>query len=138
MVAKDGDRIVGAATGAPMIEHAVEFSAAFANRSEDISEIFYCAESVLLSAYRGRGIGHAFFDARESHARGTNHRFSAFCSVIRPKTHPDAPAGYRPLDTFWRKRGYMPLENTIAEFSWRDVGQEQETIKPLQFWMKAL
>ena len=138
VAALDGTRIVGAATGAPMADHAADFAAAFAGRPEPLSEIFYCAESVLLREYRGHGIGHAFFDAREAHARDLGHRYSAFCSVIRPPDHPARPADYRPLDEFWCKRGYAPLPGVIAHFSWKDLGEAEETEKPLQFWMREL
>ncbi|MFC0812237.1 GNAT family N-acetyltransferase [Paracoccus panacisoli] len=133
-----GGPIIGAATGAPMDQHAADFAAAFAGRPEPLSEIFYCAESVLLPGFRGRGLGHAFFDAREAHARGLGFRWSAFCSVIRPADHPARPAGYQPLDAFWRKRGYAPLPGVIARFRWRDVGAAEDTEKPLQFWMRLL
>ncbi|MDM7255739.1 MAG: GNAT family N-acetyltransferase [Paracoccus sp. (in: a-proteobacteria)] len=133
----DGARLVGAATGAPMEDHAEDFAAAFAGRAP-LDQIFYCAESVLLPDYRGQGLGHAFFDAREDHALGLGRRFSAFCSVIRPDDHPARPAGYRPLDEFWRKRGYAPLPGAVAHFDWKDVGAPASTRKPLQFWMKPL
>lgn len=138
VAAFDGDRMIGAATGAPMEHHATDFAAAFANRPERLDEIFYCAESVLLPEYRGRGLGHAFFDGREAQARALARRFSAFCSVQRPKDHPMRPADYRPLDDFWRKRGYEPLSGVIAAFDWKDVGAPESTKKPLQFWMKTL
>ncbi|AUH32703.1 GNAT family N-acetyltransferase [Paracoccus tegillarcae] len=138
VVAEQDDRIIGAATGAPMRDHADDFSAAFVDRPEALDDIFYCAESVLLPDYRGRGLGHAFFDAREAHARQLGHRFSAFCSVIRPADHPARPAGYRPLDGFWRKRGYAPLPGVEARFSWKDLGQPEATEKALQFWMRSL
>lgn len=138
VAALDGGRIVGAATGAPMTDHADDFAAAFAGRPEPLSDIFYCAESVLLPDYRGRGLGHAFFDLREAHASALGHRHAAFCSVIRPADHPARPADYRPLDGFWRKRGYAPLPGVIAHFKWRDLGDTDQTDKPLQFWMRTL
>ncbi|SNR32295.1 N-acetyltransferase [Paracoccus sediminis] len=138
VAAMDGGRVVGAATGAPMADHAADFAAAFAERPEPLDRIFYCAESVLLPDYRGQGIGHAFFDAREAHARGLGLTHSAFCSVIRPAGHPARPADYRPLDGFWRKRGYQPLPGVLARFSWKDLDQDAETEKPLQFWMRSL
>ncbi|MGR3320688.1 MAG: GNAT family N-acetyltransferase [Pseudooceanicola sp.] len=134
----DGRRLVGAATGAAMEDHAEDFAAAFADRPERLEEIFYCAESVLLPEYRGQGIGHAFFDAREDHARALGRRYSAFCAVIRPDDHPARPAGYAPLDPFWRKRGYAPLDGVVARFAWRDIGDAEESRKPLQFWMRTL
>lgn len=138
VAALDGDRIVGAATGAPMSDHAADFGAAFADRLEALEDIFYCAESVLMRQYRGQGVGHAFFDAREDHARSLGAKFSAFCSVIRHADHPMRPDDYRPLDAFWRKRGYAPLPGVIAQFAWKDLGKATETEKTLQFWMKPL
>lgn len=48
------------------------------------------------------------------------------------------PAGYRPLDVFWRKRGYAPVTGAIAEHSWKDAGQAEETRKPMQVWLREL
>ena len=134
----DGARLVGAATGTPMEDHADDFAAAFAGTGMDLSDIFYCAESVLLPEYRGEGVGHRFFDIREAHARDLGRRHVAFCAVIRPDDHPARPAQYRPLDDFWKARGYAPLPGAVAHFGWRDIGDEAETKKPLQFWMRAL
>lgn len=138
VAAFDGARMIGASTGAPMEDHAGDFASAFANRPEKLEEIFYCAESVLLPDYRGHGLGHAFFDGREAQARKLGRRYTAFCSVQRPKDHPRRPADYRPLDDFWRKRGYEPLSGVVAEFDWKDLDAPVSTKKPLQFWMKTL
>ncbi|MBW3245361.1 GNAT family N-acetyltransferase [Epibacterium sp. DP7N7-1] len=134
----DADRLVGAATGTPLADHADDFAAAFAESTLDMADIFYCAESVLLPAYRGQGAGHGFFDAREAHARELGFAKSAFCSVIRSKEHPLHPTGYTPLDPFWRKRGYQPLPGVVAEFAWKDIDQPKETTKALQFWLRDL
>lgn len=138
VAAKDGDEIVGVATGMAMEAHADDFAAPFAERPEPLEQIFYCAESVLLPAYRGQGIGNAFFDAREAHAKALGRRYSAFCSVIRPEDHPARPQGYSPLDPFWRKRGYAPLPGVQAEFRWTDIGDSDQSPHKLQFWMKTL
>jgi len=134
----DGARLVGAATGTPLEDHAEDFAAPFAQTGLALNQVFYCAESVLLPDYRGQGLGHAFFDAREAHARDLGRSHSVFCSVIRPLDHPLRPADYRPLDAFWRKRGYAPLPGVIARFKWRDLGEAESTEKPLQFWGREL
>lgn len=138
VVARDGERVVGASTGAPMAEVEVEFAEPFRARGEEIADIFYCAESVLLPEYRGRGIGHAFFDHREVQARALGKRISTFCSVVRPADHPARPEDYRPLDGFWRKRGYEPLEGATVSFDWKDLGDTDETTKHLQVWSRRL
>jgi GNAT superfamily N-acetyltransferase len=134
----DGDRLVGAATGTPMEDHADDFAAPTAALGVPLDRIFYCAESVLLPAYRGRGIGHRFFDEREAHARRLGRTHCVFASVKRPDDHPMRPEGYRGNDVFWTKRGYAPLPGAVATFSWRDIGQAGQTAKPLQVWWRAL
>lgn len=138
VAALDARQIVGVATGTPMEDHAEEFAAAFAGTGLELGEIFYCAESVLLPAYRGLGAGHAFFEARETHARRLGRRLSAFCAVIRPADHPLRPADYSPLDPFWRRRGYQPLPGVVARFSWTDHGASEASDKPMQFWLRRL
>ena len=134
----DGDRLVGASTSTPMEDHAEAFAKPLAGQGIALSDIYYGAESVLLPEYRGRGLGHRFFDLREAFARDLGRKWLAFCSVMRPDDHPLRPATYRTNDAFWRGRGYVPLPGVQAEFAWKDVGQETETVKPLQFWMRAL
>lgn len=138
VAAFDGDRIVGASTGTPLEDHADDFAAAFAKTGHPLSDIFYCAESVLLPEYRGQGAGHAFFDAREDHARRLGRNFCTFCGVVRPGDHPLKPADYRPLDGFWRKRGYERLDGVVAQFEWKDIDQPAPTRHDLQFWIKPL
>lgn len=134
----DGDRLVGASTSTPMEDHAEAFQAPFASLGLPLAHILYGAESVLLPQYRGRGLGHRFFDLREAHARQMRRSHVAFCSVRRPEDHPARPAHFRTNDAFWLGRGYAPLPGVVAEFSWRDVNDTVETVKPLQFWMRAL
>jgi GNAT superfamily N-acetyltransferase len=139
VAAYDGDRIIGAATGAPLKDHAEAFGKAFIDRRLDIDRIFYCGESVLLSDYRGHGLGHAFFDGREAHARalgGFTH--ITFCAVVRPDDHPLKPSAYRPLDAFWTKRGYAKADGLTTSFAWKDIDEPDETSKHMQFWMKVL
>ncbi len=134
----DGRRLIGASTGTPLEDHAEDFTAAFTNTSLNLSDIFYCAESVLLPEYRGQGLGHAFFDAREAHARNLGRTYSTFCGVQRPQDHPLRPDNYRPLDAFWSKRGYAPIAGAVASFQWKDIDQASENDHDLQFWIRTL
>lgn len=134
----DGDRLAGAATAAPMADHAAEFAAPFRARGMDIGRIYYFGESVLLPDWRGRGIGHAFFDRREARACELGFAMTSFCAVVRPPDHPARPADYSPLDSFWRARGYAPADGLTGEFHWKDLGDAAETSHPMQFWIKSL
>jgi len=134
----DGDALIGAATGMPLAEECAAFRRPFTAAGLDPSHIFYYGESVLLPAYRGRGIGKAFMEARESHAAEQGFERVAFCAVERPDDHPARPADYQPLHGFWRGRGYRRHPGLTARFAWKDVGEAEATEKPLVFWLRDL
>lgn len=138
VLAFDGARVVGASTGIPMVNEEGSFRQPFEDAGYACSEVFYCAESVLEPAYRGRGLGVRFFEEREAHAREAgNFSWFTFCSVMRPADHPLRPAGYRPLDAFWRKRGYTRHPELRTRYRWKDIGQAEETSKTMEFWLKS-
>ena len=138
-VATDGERILGAATAAPLSGEAEEFRKPFEDAGLETGSYFYFAESLLLPEYRGHGIGHRFFDIREEHARSFGqYTHACFCTVVRPHDHPARPHEYRPLDAFWIKRGFRRAAGLVTTYAWTDVGQDRETGKPMQFWTKRL
>lgn len=138
VAAFDGARIVGAATASPLIAQDDTIREPFGRAGIDPAGIFYFGESVLLPDYRGQGIGHAFFDHREAAARQWGATQASFCAVVRPRDHPARPADYSPLDPFWRRRGYSPVDGLTGTFSWQEHGEASESPKPMQFWMRHL
>ena len=136
--ALDGARLVGAATAAPLSDHFDEFAAPFSARGLDPQEFFYFGESVLEPAFRGRGVGVRFFEERERAAREAGFSRCVFFAVVRPPDHPARPAGHVPLDSFWTKRGYARIDGLTTGFSWRDLGEREDTVKPMEFWQKRL
>ncbi|MFO0997264.1 MAG: GNAT family N-acetyltransferase [Alphaproteobacteria bacterium] len=138
-IAFDRDSVIGAATGLPLAHEPANVTASFKGKGYDTARIFYCGESVLKRAYRGQGLGVAFFEHREAWARRLGRfREIAFCAVVRAADHPRRPPDYVPLDSFWRKRGYAPVEGLECTMTWRDLDEREETAKRMQFWMKDL
>lgn len=137
VLAMDGPRIVGASTGVPMPDASDVFPTPFVQAGIDPVKVFYFGESVLLSTYRGRGLGVRFFEEREAYARRLG-RFDwcAFCAVERSADHPLRPTDYVPLDDFWRKRAYVHRSDLRTMLAWQDIGEENETEKPMSFWLK--
>jgi GNAT superfamily N-acetyltransferase len=135
----DGDRVVGATTGLPLEAETAEFQKPFIDAGYDASRIFYCAESVLLPEYRGRGVYPKFFHEREGHALSLG-RFEicAFCCVERPENHALRPLDYVPLDQIWSRFGYVKHPELKTSYSWKDVDETQESDKPMVFWLKSL
>lgn len=138
VVANHGAEIVGASTGIPLAEADSEFRKPVEAAGFDARNIFYFGESVLLPEFRGQGLGHRFFDEREKHAMNVGFRSAGFFSVIRAEDHPLKPAQYRPHDIFWKKRGYCRQDAMIARFPWRQIGEPQETLHRLVFWLREL
>ena len=136
VAACDGARIVGAATASPMRAQKDEFRAPIEAHGIATGELFYFGESVLLSAYRGRGVGHAFFDAREAHARACGAGAACFAAVVREESHLARPPDYLPLDPFWRRRGYLPVPGLVTRFEWKEHGEAGESPKPMQYWLR--
>lgn len=135
----DGDRPVGATTALPLADEADAMQRAFADAGFDVARVFYNAESILLPAYRGRGLYRAFFAEREALARAWgDYHWITLCAVQRPADHPMRPADHQPLDAVWEHFGYTRRPDLVASFPWRDIGDTQETEKPLVFWIKRL
>ncbi|MEA3642195.1 MAG: GNAT family N-acetyltransferase [Lamprobacter sp.] len=139
----DGERVVGASTALPMAEETDEVKAPFLAHGYDPERIFYLGESVLLPAYRGRGLGVRFFEERERHAQrlcaeqGYAFDWYAFCAVERDPADPRQPPGYMPLNHFWERRGYQRHPELSTRFSWRELGEAEESEKPMLFWLKS-
>lgn len=139
VIAFDRDAVIGASTGLPLAHETANITAPFRAKGCDIGAIFYFGESVLKHAYRGQGLGVAFFEHREAWARRLGRfRHTCFCAVVRPPDHPRRPQGYVPLDSFWRKRGYAPVDGLECTIAWRDRDERAESPKRMQFWMRAI
>jgi len=138
VLALAGDAVIGASTGLPLSDETAAFQAPFVAHGLSVADVFYFGESVLLPEYRGRGLGHAFFDQREAHARSLG-RFSwtAFASVDRTEDDPRRPPGYRSNDAFWQKRGYECLPQMQMQLDWNEA-EIGEITHSLTFWLRRL
>ncbi len=135
----DGPKIIGVSTGVPLEEHLTSLQKPFLEKDLKLSDYFYFGVCTLLKPYRGRGIAHHFFDFREEHAKHLK-RFNKIClsNVIRPKNHQKKPKDYIPLDSFWKKRGYVERKDLIAQLKWREHDEKTATPKPVVFWVKEI
>lgn len=138
VIARDGDRIVGASTAMPLATHSDDVVPALRGAGYDPERVYYFGESVLDRTYRGRGLGNAFFVEREAHARALGFATATFCAVHRPADHPRRPADYQPLDRLWIKHGFTRRPDVTTTFSWLDLDDTVETPKPMVFWTKEL
>jgi hypothetical protein len=136
---EDKGQIVGATTSIWAEEEVDNFKKPFELSGINPKDVFYFGESVLLSEYRGLGIGKIFFQERETFARTLPFiNLLSFCAVIRPSTHPLKPQGYQPLDSFWHSQGFQKNDGLTTTYEWKDRGDEKESAKQMQFWTKLI
>lgn len=132
----NGDQMVGATTCIPLSDETADVQTPFIERAFELNSIFYFGESILLKEYRGLGLGKRFFEEREKHAFSFVETV-CFCAVKRPENHPLRPVDYMPLDIFWQKRGFSKSDNLVSFFDWKDIGEEEPTEKPMEYWFKT-
>ncbi|WP_225907927.1 GNAT family N-acetyltransferase [Hyphomonas sediminis] len=137
VAAEEDGQIVGCATGSAIDDHHGKFAAPLKAAGYDLPSTFYFGESVLRPGFRGRSLGHAFFDAREAHAQERGYVRACFCAVARAKDHPRRPEDYSPLDTFWEKRGYRKLSGITTDFAWPTDPGGPDLIHPMNYWMRS-
>lgn len=130
------EMLVGVATCLPLIQEEDFVQQPFLQSGIQLEDVFYFGESLLLSEYRGRGLGHHFFDEREKIAHSHGARITAFCAVDRPPVHPLRPSNYRALDGFWHSRGYVRQPELQSRFSWKDLNESAESEKNMIYWLK--
>lgn len=139
VLARDGARVIGASTGIPLADDGAAFQQPFVERGIEVGRVFYFGESVLLPEYRGLGIGHRFFDAREAWAtRLGRFDWTAFAAVDRAPDDPRCPGSHRDNDAFWIKRGYARQPGMTMQLAWKEIGEPEESEKPLTFWLRPL
>jgi GNAT superfamily N-acetyltransferase len=138
VLAFDREKIVGASTAIPLRHEKEATQEPFRSANIDIDKVYYFGESVLLSEYRGRGVGYTFFAEREAAARENGCMITSFCAVERPSDHPRRPADWQPLDSFWKKVGYQKHPEIHTTYAWKDLDENSESMKPMIFWIKQL
>jgi len=139
VLARDGERVVGASTAVPLADELDAFQRPFADAGLDVAKVFYFGESVLLPEYRGHGFGHRFFDEREAYARRLG-RFdwTAFCAVVRSRDDPRRPPDHHGLEPFWSRRGYTKRDDMRATLDWKEIGTGTPVLHELAFWLRPL
>ncbi len=135
----DGSAIVGVSTGTPLENESEIIQAPFIKEGLDICSFYYFGKSFLLKTYRGRGFGHHFFDLREYHARNVgSYHYICFSTIARQEKEPPEPKEYMPLDSFWKKRGYVPHPEMQYKLTWKDLSETEPSEKPMIIWTKDL
>lgn len=135
----EGSTVVGAATGIPLSKEEEALQKPFKQHDLDPKKYYHFGEALLLKAYRGRGVGHHFYELREDHARKLSvYEQACFYMIDRIEEDPLKPSDYYPLDDFWRKRGFVHHKELKTLQKWKSHHEEVESEKECSFWIKKL
>lgn len=135
VIALSDQCIIGASTAIPLEFEVDEFKKPFGN--ENIKEIFYLGESVLLPEFRGKNIYRHFFHEREKAALHYGCNKTTFCAVER-SSDIQRPSNYSPLDAVWNHFNYKKNHDRYTHFYWKDIHETVETAKRMVYWEKKL
>jgi len=139
VLALDDGRVVGASTALPLMDGTPAFRQLFRAQGRDPASVYFFGESLVLPQYRGQGLGVRFFIERESYAHTlAEFDYCVFCAVERPGVHPRRPPDYKPLQGFWRNRGFLHEPSLRTTCAWRDLGEQAASEKIMSFWLKEL
>ena len=108
VIAKDGEKIVGAISGKPLLETEEAFLVPFAQQRLPVQGIFYLGEIMLLKEYRGQGVGSQLYRRFEDVVKQKEkYQKMAILEIVREDQDPRKPKSYIPGHEFWRKLGYI-------------------------------
>lgn len=132
-------KLVGATTATSLKDEDKLLVKPFLDKGYIPKEFCYFGESILLNEYRGLGVGSHFFETRLNFAQSDrDYKFACFCAVKRKLNDPRRPENYKPLDGLWMKQGFQPVAGLVGQISWQEIGEDEESLKDLQFWIKKL
>jgi GNAT superfamily N-acetyltransferase len=135
----DHTTLVGVSLGYPLSIEEPSLRRPFKERQLDVESYFFFGDSTLLKTYRGRGIGHHFFDAREAHVvHYKKFKHICFCVPDYLEVDPQRPKDFIPLHDFWRKRGYVQHSEIKCSLSWKMIGEVRLAEKQMVYWIKDL
>lgn len=139
VAAFDKENLVGLATGFPFIYETENLKEVLLLSQRDPADYFCFGESVLKKPYRGLGIGKQFMEIREAHVRKLGrYKYICFYTSAKPADDPKRPPDYRSPIPLWEKQGFVEHKELIGSISYQEIEGEEETPKPMVFWIKNL
>ena len=138
ILARDGSKVTGAATGVPLIHEQSALRDSFGTTPYPLEEVYYVGELLFHQGYRNRGLGKRLLARMEAHIRSLGRFRMIVCATVeRPSDHPSRPHEYTPINHFLDRTGFVRLDGVVANFTWLEVDNVKRDHR-MQFWMKEL
>jgi hypothetical protein len=139
VIAKNGDDIVGAVTGIPMLESKEENKQLFAQKQIPAEHIFYLGELVLSQDYQNNTIQESLYLQLENAVKELEkYSLLAVCEIERSPDDTKKPVSAFSSEVIWTGRGFTKQPQLYTTDAWKDVGDLEKSDHHLFFWYKAL
>ncbi|MEB3293492.1 MAG: hypothetical protein VKJ24_10060 [Synechococcales bacterium] len=131
----DAQGMLGACTAIPLSDEDQDFKKPF--EKDNLDEIFYIGEVMIRADSRGKGVGTNLLLNIMGLIDTSQYKKICLYTVERDPHHPLCPTNYRSPDSLWRRLGFMKDPDRVVYYHWKDIGEEVETQKPMNVWLKA-
>jgi GNAT superfamily N-acetyltransferase len=119
-----------------MIDEIPEFREPFKNSNLD--EIFYIGEVMVRKNNRSQGLGTKLLGKMLDLIDKNRFKVVGLYTVDRGDNHPSKPEIYRSPESLWSRYGFQKKPNSFVYLKWLDLGNQAETEKPMNVWIKEL
>ena len=135
LLLNDGQDIAAACTGLPMKYEEPAIQAPFQG---DCLDLFYIGEIMVRRDCRSMGIGSGLVSRMIRMIDRTRYSRTCIYTVERPPNHPARPIPYRSPDSLWNSLGFVKSPILKVYYPWKELGEDKETEKPMNVWIKHL
>jgi len=138
-VAKNGEEVVAAVTGIPLLESAEENIKLFAQKGIPAEHLFYLGEIVLSQEYQKSGVQQELYQQFEKAVIGLK-RYDAIvvCEIERGSEDSKRVSSALSSEVCWEGRGFTRQPEWSTHYTWKDVGDVETTHHLMVFWGKGL
>jgi len=124
-----------ACTGIPLRDEEDASKSVFS--VEEVANIFYIGEVMIRADARRGGLGQKLLSEMIDLAAADGYRQIVLFTVDRGFDPPLRPERYWSPEPLWRKFGFERDPEKRVLFSWKDVGSDVATAKPMSVWIRS-
>ena len=126
LFAKDGEKVVGVATGIPLADSWDSHTAPLKKKMADVSKVYYVPELMVLPGYQGQGLGTKLGNAIEQFAKEHGYTHLALMAI-------DSEGS-----SIFKRLSYTKHPEIFLDATWVHVGETEPTSHRLFFWTKCI
>lgn len=137
-IAKKAEEVIGILTGLPLLESSKDNQQLFNHEKLLAPHVFFIGELVLADAYRKTGLEKQLYQEFERAVKGLKHFTSLLvCEVDREGSQKQVDHSSS-IEQLWKESGFKKQPDFNIHYAWKEVGKQDKSSQPMQFWEKTL